>query len=513
MSNLNPWRLPQLLWASGIFVSHPVPDLPIRLVTDDSRAVEPQSLFVAIQGTQVDGHRFIGKAVERGARAILLEEEIEVPASVVKIRVPATRPLLGPLAHTFYAAPSRTLKVIGITGTNGKTTVAWLTQHLLEKAQFPCGLIGTVCNRMGEIERPSQNTTPGVIVLQRMLAQMLNEELRACAMEVSSHALDQHRTGGIEWACGVFTNLTSEHLDYHESLENYLKAKLRLFQGLGEKATAVINRDDPVWERVKKATQGRVLTYSLRGDADLVANEIHGSLKGTTCQVKTPQGTFPVGWNLIGRHNLSNLLAALAAVMSLGVPVEQALEGVSSFPGVPGRLERIEEGQPFLVFVDYAHTDGALRRVLTELRATTDKQILVVFGCGGDRDRTKRPRMGRVAASLSDRVIITSDNPRGEDPQVIASEVAAGIKGSSTPWEIILDRREAIRTALEFASSPWLVLIAGKGHETGQILGDRVIPFDERAVVKELLGEKFEHPSGHPEFVEGLTDRGSTGSP
>lgn len=499
--NLKPsriWRLPELLQAGGIRLAGPIPPVAIHQVTDDSRRVRPGALFVAVRGTRADGHRFVEEAVRRGARVVFVESPFGSArdfsgGEVFFFSVDNTRALLGPLVHAFTGAPSRKLKVVGITGTNGKTTVSWLTQHLLNTAGIPCGLMGTVVTRIGEAEYPSENTTPGVTVLQAALAKMLARGLKACSMEVSSHALDQHRVDGIRWACGVFTNLTPEHLDYHETMERYLEAKLRLFEQLEPDAVAVVNQDDPVSETVKKAARSRLLTYRLvdgsasSAQADLVASKIFCTLEGTTCEVKSPEGTFSIRWGLIGRHNVQNLLASLGAVMGCGVPLRSVLPGIENFPGVPGRLERIEAGQPFPILVDYAHTEEALRSVLTQLRAATRRRILLVFGCGGDRDRTKRPRMGQVAEELADRVIVTSDNPRSEDPRQIAGEISAGMKGQATPWEMVLDRRQAIRTALKSMEADGLLLIAGKGHETGQIVKDRVIPFDDRAVVREWL--------------------------
>lgn len=489
MSPVREQRLPELLAAAGVAMDRSVPDLPIREVTDDSRAVKKDALFVAVQGTHLDGHRFVAQAIERGAAAVVVEQEVPVPDPVVKIQVPSTRAVLGPLVHAFLGRPSEQLHVVGVTGTNGKTTVAWLAQHLLQTAGIPTGLIGTVCHRVGTDDRPSRNTTPGASELSGMLRQMADSGMKACAMEVSSHALDQHRTDGIRFRCAVFTQFSPEHLDYHRTIEEYLRAKLRLFEALGYQARAVINRDDPVWEKIRRCCKGPVLTFALKEKADLTATEIRCSLEGTACTLQTPEGSFGIAWKPIGRHNLKNLLAALGAVMSCGVPLRKAMTGISTFAGVPGRLERVEGESSFPVLVDYAHTDGALAEVLKQLKAVTTRRIVTVFGCGGDRDRTKRPRMGQVAAELSDRVIITSDNPRSEDPAAIAQEVAAGIRKLSrpAPWEIVLDRREAIRLALESADGKELVLIAGKGHETGQIVGDRVIPFDDRAVVKELL--------------------------
>jgi UDP-N-acetylmuramoyl-L-alanyl-D-glutamate--2,6-diaminopimelate ligase len=468
-------------------VNGSVPDRPVSQVTDDSREVRPDALFVAVRGAGLDGHRFVEAAVRRGAAAVLVEEDVEVPGGVVKVRVPSTRPMVGPLAHAFLGAPSERVRVVGITGTKGKTTVAWLTQHLLSASGLPCGLIGTVCHRVGEEQLPSVNTTPGAVALQGMLARMAESGQVACAMEVSSHALDQERAAGIRWACGVFTNLAPEHLDYHGDVERYLEAKLRLFRSLPEGARAVINRDDPSFSQVKEASRGLPLTYGIRETAELTAREPQMSLEGTSFRLESPEGNFDVRSALLGAHNLENLLAALGAVRALGAPLRRAVEAAPEFRGVPGRLERIECGQAFPVFVDYAHTDGSLRRVLEQLKGLSGRKILTVFGCGGDRDRTKRPRMGRAAAELSDRVIVTSDNPRSEDPAAIVGEILLGVDGAATPMEVILDRREAIRAAVESADEGWLVLIAGKGHEGAQIFADRSVPFDDRAAAREFL--------------------------
>lgn len=489
--NRKNWPLAELLSAAGIRAGVPIPNNPIAQVTADSRSVRPGALFVALRGNAADGHRFIPQAVARGASALLVEENVDAPPGVFQLRVECTRRLLGPLAHAFHGFPSHVLGVIGVTGTKGKTTVTWWVHHLLERTGVPCGLIGTVCSRLGWEDRSSENTTPGAVALQDLLAEMVGRGLKVCAMEVSSHALEQNRTDGIRFRCAVFTHLAPEHLDYHGNLESYFRAKRRLFEGLEQGAVAVLNRDDPRWESLRAASPSRVVTYGLRNSADWTADEIRSSLEGVSCRLRTPEGAFPVRLRGVGLHNLENLLAALAALAGAGFPVTQVLSEIPTFQGVPGRLERIEAGQPFPVFVDYAHTDGALRRVLQELRTASDaRRIVTVFGCGGDRDRTKRPRMGRVASEFSDRVIITSDNPRSEEPGAIAREIAAGMKGLSTPWEVCLDRREAIRRALGSADERCLVLIAGKGHETGQIFADRTIPFDDRVVAGEILGKE-----------------------
>ena len=501
------WTLTGLFSTARLPLERTPSPLCVSQVTDDSRDVQPGALFVAVRGSQTDGHRFIPEALRRGARVILveapltrdsselaagaarnrLEEAFSAPPPVTVLKVRSTRAMIGPLLHAFYGSPSLHLDVVGVTGTKGKTTVAWLIQHLLESCGVACGLMGTICSRWRGQRRAAENTTPSSAVIQQTLSQMLAGGMQACAMEVSSHALDQRRTDGIRWACGVFTNLDPEHLDYHKTMEAYGDAKRRLFETLGPGAPAVLHRGDPSWEKMAGAVKGRVMTYGIEAGADLQAREIRMFPDGTRFELTVQRLRCPVESPLIGLHNVENLLAALAVARSLNVPLEWAAQAAATFPGVPGRLERIDCGQPFPVFVDYAHTDQALRRVLSQLRSITRRKILTVFGCGGDRDRSKRPRMGQAAAELSDRVIVTSDNPRSEDPARIAEEILSGIVASATPVEVILDRSEAIRSALEAADERWLVLIAGKGHEERQIFGDRSIPFDDRAVVRKLL--------------------------
>ncbi|MBI1952597.1 MAG: UDP-N-acetylmuramoyl-L-alanyl-D-glutamate--2,6-diaminopimelate ligase [Candidatus Omnitrophica bacterium] len=485
------WFLPDLLKAaSAAPAGVSIPELPVQDLTDDSREVGPGALFVAVRGPVEDGHRFVGQAAARGAAAVLVEEEQGVPAGVVQIRVDSTRKLLGPLAQAFWGDPSKRLRLVGVTGTNGKSTVTALIRHLLESAGYPCGLIGTVSYRAGGRQYPSGNTTPGAVRLGELLSEMVKAKQVAAALEVSSHALEQGRTDGIRWTCGVFTNLNPEHLDYHRTLAAYRKVKLKLFEALPAGASAVINADDPSSRAFGQATKASVLTFGLNQRADFMALKWTVSWEGTACELKTPEGEFSLQTPLAGRHNVENLLAALAAVTSLKIPLSEILPAVRTFTGVPGRLERVDSGEGLPVWVDYAHTEVALRSVLTALKEMTRRKILVVFGCGGDRDRSKRPRMGEVAAALADRVIVTSDNPRSEDPGAIAQEIAEGLKAGPAPFEVVLDRREAIRLALTAVEEEWVVLIAGKGHEREQLVGPRRIPFDDREVVRQLLGLK-----------------------
>jgi UDP-N-acetylmuramoyl-L-alanyl-D-glutamate--2,6-diaminopimelate ligase len=483
------WGLRDLLAAAGLDRCRYVPNVWISHLTEDSRQVQPGSLFVAVRGEKVDGHEFISKALEAGARAVMVDRDgISVPYPIVLVRVHSTRAVLGPLMHAFYGSPSLHLTVVGVTGTKGKTTVTWLIRHLLESCGIPCGVMGTIGAMWADRVRTFPHTTPDAGTIQRTLADMVGWGMQACAMEVSSHALDQHRTDGIRWGCAVFTNLDAEHLDYHRTLEAYRDAKRRLFADLMPNAVAILHRGDPSWSFMARGVRGRVVTYAVNQQADLEARNVRLSLHGTYFDLVKDGMRCPVETPLLGLHNVENILAALAVVETFQVPLEWAAHGLATFRGVPGRLERVEAGQPFPIFVDYAHTEGSLRYVLSQLRQMTRRKILTVFGCGGDRDKSKRPRMGRVAALLSDLVIVTSDNPRSEDPAQIAQEILSGMEGLPTPVEVILDRRQAIQAALDYADERWVVLIAGKGHEDKQIFADCAIPFDDREVVRECWG-------------------------
>jgi len=473
----------------------------VRGLTDDSRRVTEGGCFVAVRGLRVDGHRFIPQAVERGARAIVAEPPDPLPDRPVgRILVPDTRRALPRLADAYFGHPSRALTVVGITGTNGKTTTSYLVEALLRARGLETGVVGTIQYVVRGVARPAGQTTPEALELHGLLADMVAAGAGGVAMEVSSHALDLRRVDGVAFDVGVFTNLTQDHLDYHGTMARYADAKGRLFFELLAEAgkpgpAAVLNADDPVgaeWAR-RLATERpaiRVLTFGL-GSGHAVRPRRHESaLGGIRLEAETPAGPVTLASPLIGEHNVMNLLGAIAAGVALGVgpaAIGQALGGVTA---VPGRFERVDAGQDFLVVVDYAHTPDALRRVLETARPLTAGRLGVVFGAGGDRDRAKRPIMGRIAAGLADRVWLTSDNPRSEDPRAILGEISLGVDPpppggyTSDP-----DRRVAIHDALKWARAGDTLVIAGKGHETYQIVGTQVLPFDDRQVVREILAE------------------------
>jgi UDP-N-acetylmuramoyl-L-alanyl-D-glutamate--2,6-diaminopimelate ligase len=466
----------------------------VRGLTDDSRRVTAGSCFVAVRGLRADGHRYIPQAVAQGARAVVAEPPDPLPGQAVgRILVPDTRRALPRLADAYYGHPSRALTVVGITGTNGKTTTSYLCEALLRARGFATGVIGTIQYVVRDQAREAGQTTPEAIELQGLLAEMLAAGVGGVAMEVSSHALALHRVDGVAFDVAVFTNLTQDHLDFHGSMEAYARDKGRLFFELlaaGQKpgATAVLNGDDPVGASWAAALPGRVLTFGLGPDHAVRADRYESGLEGIRLVATTPAGSVRLASPLIGEHNVMNLLGAVGTGVALGLDPDAIATALGSVARVPGRFERVEAGQEFLVVVDYAHTPDALQRVLETARRLTPGRLGVVFGAGGDRDRGKRPIMGRIAATLADRVWLTSDNPRSEDPAAIIEEIAAGVApappGGCTRHP---DRRDAIREAVRWARPGDTVVIAGKGHETYQIVGDRVGPFDDRLVAREFL--------------------------
>jgi UDP-N-acetylmuramoyl-L-alanyl-D-glutamate--2,6-diaminopimelate ligase len=458
----------------------------------DSRRVLPGMVFVAVVGRRTDGHEFVNEAIDRGACAIIGQRNGFTSPKATQIKVADTREALARTAAVFYQNPSTRLKVIGVTGTSGKTIVAFLIKHLLETAGLRCGLIGTIRYEIGDRVIPAQRTTPEALEVQQMLAQMVRAGCQACVMEVSSHALDQKRTVGVEFDLGIFTNLTPDHLDYHGTMEDYFLAKRKLFCSLEQGAKpggAVINLDDPFGARLARETEVKVrLTYSLRQEAALQASAIQLSRDATRMTVHTPKGPFTCRLPLIGRHNACNALAAVGAGLFLELPLPMIRQALITAAPVPGRLEPVSAGQPFGVFVDYAHTDDALRNVLTALREITPGRLLLTFGCGGNRDASKRPRMGAVAAELADFTLLTSDNPRRESTEQILAQIAAGFgRAPGDRFRLELDRQRAIDEILRLARPGDTVLIAGKGHETYQEFADTVVPFDDQVYARETL--------------------------
>lgn len=464
--------------------------LPIPQITDDSREVQPGSLFVASEGPVLDGHVFVPEALKKGASAVLFEKPFPFPSSVATIQVHDARETLSLLAANFYGRPAESLDLVGITGTNGKTTVSYLVEAIFRESGKKVARIGTIDYQIGSRSLPSHNTTPGALFLHRLFREMVEEAVTHGVMEVSSHALEQKRIFGVPLRAAVFTNLTQDHLDYHRSLEDYFEAKLRLFRPLSPHSWAIVNRDDPRGEVVEKATEARVLTYGLKEDAVLRPQGVTIDREGFSCDLKGPFGSFSIRSSLVGVHNVANVLAAIGVGLSQGIPIETIAKAIASVRGVPGRLEAIRTGQPYEIFVDYAHTEEALRQALTSLRSHVKRRLIVVFGCGGDRDWTKRPKMGEVASRLSDWVIVTSDNPRNEDPHSIMEMVVSGFPSTFSSYEAVEDRAEAIGKALEMAEEGDLVLIAGKGHETTQVVKGLALPFDDRQVVREILSKR-----------------------
>ncbi|MSR29647.1 MAG: UDP-N-acetylmuramoyl-L-alanyl-D-glutamate--2,6-diaminopimelate ligase [Phycisphaerales bacterium] len=452
-------------------------DSMVESITDDSRQVAPGSLFIARRGSVTDGRAFIEDALSRGASAVVEAAPTEAVA----------------LAHAFYGHPASSLRMVGITGTNGKTTTSFLLQQLLSTAGSRCALIGTVLTDDGATRTPSSLTTPGACELAALLARMVCNDCAAVAMEVSSHALDQGRVDGIEFSVGVFTNLTGDHLDYHETMDAYASAKAMLFAGLRGGDSAVVNADDPWHESMVRNCKGRVIRCSIDDPgAECVARIVRGGVSAMDVELRGPWGEVEVTLPFVGAHNAMNAIEAAAAAWALGVGREGIAIGLANAKAPPGRLERVSGADsPFAVLVDYAHTDDALLNVLSALRKVAGTgRIITVFGCGGDRDRTKRPRMMRTAAEYSDHVIVTSDNPRTEDPAAIIAEILVGTpEGSATIIESDIDRTKAIRRAVSLANAGDIVLIAGKGHEDYQIIGREKRPFDDRAIAREALGQ------------------------
>ena len=464
-----------------------LPDVRVSGLAADSRKAGPGTLFLAVPGAKEDGAAYAAEAVRRGAAAVLAAHPLDLPVPVVV--VPDLRAVAADLAAAWFGRPALSLACVGITGTKGKTTTAFLLHAILESAGMPSGLLGTVEYRVGERRLPAPNTTPGPLELQELLASMVAEGCRAVAMEVSSHALEQRRTRGLPFRAAVLTNVTSDHLDYHGTFEAYREAKGLLFADLGADAAACINDGDPSAPWFAARTRGRVLRFGFGPTCEVAAEGAEAGPDGVAFTLRIGGARASVRSPLLGRHNIENMLAAAAAAHGLGLPADAIASGLARLSGVPGRLERVDDGSlGFRVLVDYAHTEDSLRRVLGFLRPVTPGRLLVLGGCGGDRDRTKRPLMARAMAEMADEAVFTSDNPRTENPADILAQMSAGVPAGA-PVTVIPDRREAIRRIVARARRGDTVLIAGKGHETYQVLGDRTVPFDDREEARKALEE------------------------
>jgi UDP-N-acetylmuramoyl-L-alanyl-D-glutamate--2,6-diaminopimelate ligase len=485
--------LRELLDAAGIAAPPEGADAPITGLAYRSQTVAPGALFFCVPGFVVDGHQFAPDAVRRGAAAVVCERALGT--GVPEVVVPSVRAAMGPIAAAFHGRPTARLRVAGITGTNGKTTTAFLLRHVLERAGVRTGLLGTVHSVIGGRKEEVERTTPEAIDLQATFARMLREGDEACAMEVSSHALELRRTDGIEFACAVFTNLTQDHLDFHGTLDEYYAAKRKLF--VPPQGAAIVNVDDE-WGRRLVAELGDVTTFAVARDASYRATGVRYDASGSSFACATPTGSVQVQVPLPGLFNVYNALAAIAAAGALGVPLDGAAGALESARRVPGRFEPVEEGQEFGVLVDYAHTPDSLENVLSSARELLDQaggagRLIVVFGAGGDRDREKRPLMGAAARRLADHTVVTSDNPRSEEPEAIVAAIVSGAReaapaGEGSAVEVEVDRRLAIERAMEMARPGDIVLIAGKGHEQGQEFeGGRKVPFDDREVARAAL--------------------------
>jgi len=461
-------------------------DCEISGIAYDSRRVTPGDLFVALHGEHVDGAAYIEDAIQRGAAAVVSQTPCVFGGSIPCAQVADARLALAQISGAFYNHPGRRLCTVGITGTNGKTTVGYMMRDILKAAARQPGLLGTVCYEIGDRVLPAARTTPEAPDIQSMLAQMERSGCDSVALEVSSHALDQHRVHGLLFDVAVFTNLTQDHLDYHGTLEAYFEVKTRLFHQV--RGTAVINRDDPWGKRLlekSKALAG-CISYGFEEGSDVRGFDAVSDENGVRMRVESPWGNADISMQLIGRFNLHNALAAITAAGSLGIPLETIATALGAMENVPGRLEAIPNNKGKRVFVDYAHTDDALRNVLETLREITSGKLITVFGCGGNRDRAKRALMGEVASRLADYSIVTNDNPRREIPEKIAADITSGFD-SERKYEILLDRKAAIVRGLELAGKKDTLLVAGKGHETYQEFNGAIVPFDDCEAVREAL--------------------------
>ena len=479
-------------------------ELIIEGISDDSRKVKQNHLFVAIKGFETDGHNYLKQAVENGAKFIIAEDESRIPSGVDYCVVENTRNIVGILANEFYDNPSHKVKVIGVTGTNGKTTTTYLLESIINESNSSAGVIGTIEYRYGSAKKKALNTTPSAIELVTMLSEMAKAKVGYAIIEVSSHSIDQKRIAGIQFVEGIFTNLTQDHLDYHKTIDEYGKVKKSFFiehlwkqkkLEWGEDGLAILNADDPLTQKIIQDGDGSYVTYSVLKEADFYLVKSCCGYNKNELLIRHDGKEYTITSKLIGNFNLYNVLTSFSACVSLGLPVDKVIQGIEKLEIVPGRFERVDEGQDFLVIVDYSHTPDSLTCAIASGRdaircVSTKGRVITIFGCGGDRDKLKRPIMGKIAGESSDYCIITNDNPRTEDPEDIIKAILVGIKESGLSeanYEVITDREEAIRRGIEIAKSGDVLLIAGKGHENYQIIGKKKFDFDDKEIARKYL--------------------------
>ena len=476
-------RLRELLEGLEVISQTISPDTEITHVCVDSRATQKGSLFVAVPGNRCDGGHYARQAVDRGAVCVVCQSELPPDLPWVKVR--DARLALSQLACRWYGHPSRQLTMLGVTGTNGKTTVTYLLRHILQRTGMKTGLIGTVQNIVGEQTLPAQRTTPDALQIQQLLSAMTKNGCSHAVMEVSSHALDQHRAEGIDFAVGIFTNLTEDHLDYHGTMGCYCDAKAKLFQ---MSRMGVCNADDPWTERLLAGASCPSVYYGIHNPAEVWAEDIFLHSRSVDFTVCTARTRTPVHLGVPGRFSVYNALGAIATCGELGIPPEECAAALATFPGVAGRMEVVPTpGKPYTLLIDYAHTPDALENVLKTVRGFAQKRVIAVFGCGGDREKEKRPRMGRAVARLADFAVVTSDNPRTEDPEAIIRDILPGMTAAAGRYAVEPDRRKAIALAMEQGRAGDVILLCGKGHETYQEIGNETHPMDEREIVRSLL--------------------------
>lgn len=472
-------------------------DLEINEINQDSRLVSKGDLFLCIKGSKLDGHQYLRHAAEQGAVAAVVEDWPENSFGLTVIQVKDVAGSLKEIAGAFYGYPDQHLKIIGIVGTNGKTTSTYLVKSILEASGYQVGLIGTIHNLIKDQEIPTNNsvtnTTPGMLELQKLFAKMVAAGVNYVVMEVSSHSIDQGRVAGLKFAGGIFTNITQDHLDYHKTFEEYLRVKTKFFKDLAPDSWAAINNDDPHAESIIAQTKAKVYTYGINNQASVRAENIKVVQTGVSYSADTFKGKIDLALKLTGYFNVYNSLGVLTAGLAEGLQPAMVKQGLESVSIVPGRFQMVPESNTFGVIVDYAHTPDGLENILKTARSLTSRRLLLVFGCGGDRDRAKRPIMGEIAARMADFTIITSDNPRSEDPLKIINDIETGFRKATSKavYQVEVDRAKAIRKIIAMAHAADLVMIAGKGHETYQDFGDHRIHFDDREEAREALKEKF----------------------